>query len=295
MTVIQVVAASAALAAAAGFWIMVRVALRWPARGRVADRHGGGAAPRMGHAGRPSSWTWRTAQWPVAVAVGLVGWLFTGWPALGLGLAAATVGLPIMFTAGSLAQANISRMEGLEEWTRRLADVLAIGVGLEQAIQTAARTAPDAIRAEVATLAARIAARAQTEQALRSFADDLGDPAGDLVVAALILAARRRGPGVAGALTAIAESVGEEVAARRRVEADRAKPRATARAVTVITIGIVAMGLLNRGYTLPYGTALGQMVLAATLGFFAAALWWMHSMTVTARPARLLASSEGGL
>lgn len=294
MTVTQALAASAALVAAVGFWIMAAAALGLPAQGRAADSPGGRIAKRVKPMRRTASWSWRTVQWPVAAAVGCLCWVTTGWPALGLGLSAATIGLPIMFGAGSLAQASISRVEGLEEWTRRLADVLAIGLGLEQAIQAAARTAPDAIEAEVSTLAARIAARAPTEQALRSFADDLDDPAADLVVAALILAARRRGPGVASALTAIAESVGEEVAARRRVEADRAKPRTTARAVTVITIGIIAMGLINRGYTHPYSTALGQMVLAATLGFFGAALWWMHSMTVTARPARLLATQVGG-
>ena len=111
-------------------------------------------------------------------------------------------------------------------------------------------------------------------------------------MASLILASRRRGPGVAAALTAIADSVGEEVAARRRIEADRAKPRTTARAVTAITLVIITAGLLNRGYTGPYGTLLGQVVLSATLGFFGAALWWMHSMTRTTRPARILSAHE---
>lgn len=295
MTAVQALAALSALLAVAGFWIMGAAALGRPVRSCGGESHRDiGTAlgkPRMR---RSRSWSWRTAQWPAAAAVGFVGWIATGWPALGLGAAGATIGLPIMFTAGSQAQVSIARVEGLEEWTRRLADVLAIGLGLEQAIQTAARTAPPAIATEVSTLAARVAARAPTEQALRDFADDLGDPAADFVVAALILAARRRGPGVAAALTAIAESVGEEVAARRRVEADRAKPRTTARAVTVITLGIIALGLVNRGYTHPYSTALGQAVLAATLGFFAAALWWMHSMTVTVRPARLLDSRDPG-
>jgi Flp pilus assembly protein TadB len=212
--------------------------------------------------------------------------------ALGAGAAAAVIGLPAMTRADTRAVMQIDRVEAVEEWTRRLADVLAIGVGLEQAIQTAARTAPEPIADEVTTLSARLAARNSTESALRRFADDLDDPTADLVVAALILASRRRGPGVSAALSAIAESVAEEVAARRRIEADRAKPRATARAVTVITVGIVGMGLLNRGYTAPYGTSLGQVVLAATLGFFGAALWWMHSMTRTTTPVRMLAAAE---
>lgn len=227
-----------------------------------------------------------------AAGLGLAAWTLSGWPALGVAATAAAVGLPAVVGADRRAQEQIARVEAVEEWARRVADVLAIGVGLEQALSSAARTAPAAIAEPAATLAARIAARTPTEGALRQFADELADPAADLVVAALILASRRRGPGVAAALTGLADSVGEEVAARRRIEADRAKPRATARAVTVITLVIIGIGLMNGAYTAPYGTPLGQVVLAATLGFFGAALWWMHRMTLGVAPARLLSGAS---
>jgi tight adherence protein B len=279
MTAAQVLAGTAALLVAAGLALVV-VGLRpGPAPVGGAAR---AAAPRF-----PTAL--RSARWPVAALAGALGWGLTGWPALGLAAAGAALGLPAILRADARAAAQIERVEAVEEWSRRVADVVAIGVGLEQALQTAARTAPAPVAGEAATLAARIAARMPTEEALRRFADELADPTADLVVAALILAARRRGPGVAAALTALADSVGEEVAARRRIEADRAKPRATARAVTAITLLIMAAGLLNRGYTAPYGTALGQVVLAATLGFFGAALWWMHSMTRSVPQARILA------
>ncbi len=280
MTAAQVLAGVAALVAASGH--------------RAHGRGGNGlATPSRALPSPPAiEWSWASLRWPAALGIALLVWAFTGWPALGLGAAAAAIGLPAMSGAAASAEVQIDRVEAVEEWTRRLSDVLAIGVGLEQAIQTAARTAPAPIAAEVATLSARIAARTPTETALRRFADDLDDPTADLVVASLILASRRRGPGVAAALTAIADSVGEEVAARRRIEADRAKPRTTARAVTVITLAIIAAGLLNRGYTGPYGTFLGQVVLTATLGFFGAALWWMHSMTRTTPPARILGAQE---
>ncbi len=282
MTAAQVLAAVAALLAAGGITLMGIALVGTPERTRVAAQ-GGRRYAR-------SNLSWPAARWPVAGLAALAVWAASGWPALGLGAAAAVIGLPSMAAGGRAAEVAIDRVEAVEEWTRRVADVLAIGVGLEQAISTAARSAPEPIAAEVATLAARIAARTPTETALRRFADDLDDPSADLVVAALILAARRRGPGVAAALTAIADSVGEEVAARRRIEADRAKPRTTARAVTVITLAIIAAGTLNRGYTGPYGSLLGQVVLAATLGFFAAALWWMHAMTLTTQSARILAT-----
>lgn len=285
MMAAQVLGAASALVIAAGVALVVAglrgwapweqaAALRSPASGR-------GALARRRQATRAS----------VAACAGALAWLLTGWPALGVAAAGAVLGLPAIVGAESRAHDQIDRVESVEEWARRIADLLAIGVGLEQSIQTAARTAPPAIAAEASTLAARIAARTPTETALRRFAEEVADPTADLVVAALVLASRRRGPGVAVALTALAESVGEEVAARRRIEADRAKPRATARLVTVITLIIVGVGLLNRGYTDPYGTALGQVVLTATLGFFAAALWWMHSMTRSVPANRILGAT----
>ena len=277
MTAAQVLGGAAALLVVLGITMTV-AGVRGP---------GSPAFGAVRGAGRGGRGPWLRAA--LAAGVAAVAWLLTGWPALAVGAAGAVIGLPAVAGAGRRAEAQIDRVEAVEEWARRVADVVAIGVGLEQALLTAARTAPAAISGEAATLAARIAARTPTEEALRRFADELTDPTADLVVAALILAARRRGPGVAAALTAIAESVGEEVAARRRVEADRAKPRATARAVTAITVIIIGVGLLNRGYTDPYSTVVGQIVLVGTLGFFAGALWWMHSMTTPTVPARILA------
>jgi Flp pilus assembly protein TadB len=283
MTATQVLAGTAALMVAAGLALVVAGLRPAPASGALDARRFRVRLPG----------SLRSTRWPLASLSGVLGWMLTGWPALGAAVAAAVLGLPAVVRADARAAVQIDRVEAVEEWARRVADVVAIGVGLEQALQTAARTAPSAIATEATTLSARIAARMPTEEALRHFADEVADPTADLVVAALILASRRRGPGVAAALTALADSVGEEVAARRRIEADRAKPRATARAVTAITLLIMAAGLLNRGYTAPYGTALGQVVLAATLGFFGAALWWMHSMTRSAPPARLLAPEAG--
>ena len=229
------------------------------------------------------AWRWIT----VGLATG-VAWLLTGWPVAGL-IAAVTVwGLPILLSTSRDAAAAIDRIEALEEWTRRLSDVLVVGVGLEQAITATVRTCPDRIQTEVTALSARLSARWPTETALRAFADDLDDATADLVVATLILGARRRGPGLARVLAAVADSVAEEVAMRRRVEAERAKPRTTARAVTLITLGVVAVGSLNGTYLKPYGTVLGQLVLAMIACLFVAALVWMRALTLSKPQPRLL-------
>ena len=112
---------------------------------------------------------------------------------------------------------------------------------------------------------ARLRARWVTEEALRAFADDLDDATGDLVAANLILGARRRGAGLASVLEGLAESVAADVRARRQIEADRAKPRATARWVTLITVGVLVVLALSGSYIdpLPHPARPGDLGAAA--------------------------------
>lgn len=284
MTGLTVLGALAGLLVAAGALVILTSLI--PAAGKSARRPRAWPPRRV-----PVHGVWARWRWTAAGAGGLVAWLLTGWPVLGLVAAVTTVGLPILLGTSRVAARDIARVEAVEDWTRRLADILTVGVGLEQAIITSERTVPQPIGGEVSALAARLGARWPTEVALRAFADDLADPTGDLVVAGLILGHRRRGPGLARALTVVADSVAEEVAMRRRVEADRAKPRATARAVTLITLGVIAVGALNRTYLAPYGTPLGQLVLAGIAAAFVAALAWMRVLTLSQRQPRLLASA----
>jgi tight adherence protein B len=212
----------------------------------------------------------------VGLVVGVLVGLLSGWLIAVLVVPAALAGLPILLSAPP-ATAQIERLEAMEEWTRSLSGVLTVGVGLEEALVATLRSAPDPIRPEVTRLVARLRARWSTEQALRMFADDLDDATGDLVAANLILAARR-GAGVASVLESLAESVAADVRARRAIEADRAKPRATARWVTLITIGVLAVLGLTGSYITPYSTPAGQMILVLLLGGYVATLVWMRRM-----------------
>lgn len=234
---------------------------------------------------------WDRWRWASAVVAALAAWALTGWPVAGLIAAGTVVGLPVLLSTSQVAARTIERVEAVEAWTRRLADVLVIGVGLEQAISVTVRACPAPIQTEVAALAARLSAQWPTEAALRAFADDLDDATGDLVVAALILAARRRGPGLARVLSSLADSVAEDVAVRRKVEAERAKPRTTARAVTLITLGVAAVGALNGTYLRPYGTLLGQLVLTCIAVGFVACLAWMRALTLSTPAPRLLTTT----
>ena len=215
----------------------------------------------------------------IGLAAGVVGWLVTGWVlAIILGPLAA-VGLPMLLTAPDAAD-RIVRLEAMEEWTRSLAGVLTVGVGLEQALVATLRSTPDPIAGEVNRLVSRLRARWVTEDALRAFADELDDSTGDLIAANLILGARRRGAGLASVLEGLAESVSADVRSRRQVEADRAKPRATARWVTLISASALLVLAVSGDYVKPYGSPIGQVVLVVLLSAYVATLVWMKRMAI---------------
>lgn len=216
------------------------------------------------------------------LAAGVVVAALTGWWVAALVLPAATAGLPVLLSAPPAA-ARVDRLEAMEEWTRALSGVLTVGVGLEQALVSTLRSTPEPIRPEVTTLVSRLRARWATEDALRAFADDLDDATGDVIAANLVLGARRRGSGLASVLEGLAESVAADVRARREIEADRAKPRATARWVTIITVSVLAFLALTGDYIAPFGTPLGQVLLVALLSLYVATLVWMRTMA-TGRP-----------
>ncbi|MFD6137466.1 type II secretion system F family protein [Isoptericola sp. NPDC060257] len=221
-------------------------------------------------------------QTKILAGVGLVGgivvYAITHWlVAIVLGPIAG-VGLPVLLSAGSSGHV-IRRLEALEEWTRSLAGVLTVGVGLEEAIRMSLRSAPEEIRPEVTNLVARLRARWGTVAALRAFGDELDDATGDVVAATLILGASRRGAGLASVLESLAQSVADDVRARREIEAERAKPRATARWVTIITAGVLLVLAFTGDYIAPYSSALGQVLITAYLAAYVGLLVMMRRMS----------------
>lgn len=226
------------------------------------------------------------------VAAGLVAFVVTGWALALIAVPVAVVGLPILLSAPPAA-ARIRRLEAMEEWTRALSGVLTVGVGLEQALVATLRSTPDAIAPEVTRLVARLRARWVTEDAIRAFADELDDATGDLVAANLILGARRRGAGLAAVLEGLAESVAADVRARRQVEADRAKPRSTARWVTIISVGVLVILAVSGTYVEPYRSPFGQVILAVLLSAYVATLVWMRQMAIGRPLPRFLGHQSG--
>lgn len=226
-----------------------------------------------------------------AAAAGLLVLAVTRWPVAAVAAAVGVAAAPRLLSQRE-ATARVARLEALAGWTRRLADLLGSGAGgLEQVLQASVRTCPTPIAAEVAALAARLAVSGP-EAALRAFADDLDDPVGDLVAAALILRVRRGGSGLRPVLEGLAADAAALVRMRREVEADRAKPQANVRMLTVLTVAVLAAALLAaRPFLAPYGTVTGQLALAGVAGLFAAGFTLMGRLTRTIPTGRFLAPS----
>lgn len=280
-----VLAAPGALMAVA--LIVAVAALRGPARPPVPLRL---RAARWWHAAQAHA---LVARGVLALGAGLAVWLATGWPVAAAATAVGVLVVPALLARHD-AHAAIAKLDALSTWVRRLVDALASGAGgLESAIASAARTPPEPIADQVSALAVRIRTRGR-EPALRLFADELADPAADEVVAALILRSRAGGHGLVDVLEAKAEALATEAAARRDVEADRAKPRTDARLVIMITASVLAgLVLFADEFLAPFGTVLGQLVMTAIVVLMGAAVWWMHLLSRAQRNPRLFDAREG--
>ncbi|MFF7451617.1 MULTISPECIES: type II secretion system F family protein [unclassified Streptomyces] len=229
----------------------------------------------------------RTLSVCALVVFGAV-WLVSGNFVAGGLLGAAVVGVPWLITPSKIAAERIGQLEALSEWTQRLAGLLRLGMGLEQAMITSRKGAPDALAPQIASLSERLRRGWRPEEALRAFAGELDDVTADKVTAALILSVNDRGPGLAQALEDLAGTVREEVGRKRSIEADRAKPRTTVRWMTIITLGVIVAGFFVPSYTRPYSTLLGQLVLGFLTAGFVAVLAMMRQLGTFRRIPRFL-------
>jgi Flp pilus assembly protein TadB len=226
---------------------------------------------------------------PVAIGVGLLLLVVTRWPVLaGAGGLLVFFG-PALFGGAASEKRAIAQLEGLAAWTESLRDTIAGAVGLEQAIPATAYAAAPAISPQLIALSDRLRVRTPLPVALQRFADDLDDASADLIVAALMLNARLRGPGLRDVLTSLAGSAREELEMRRRVVSSRASTRRSVQIVVGISVFFVlGLTLFNRSYVEPYSSFLGQLVLLVVLGLFAAGFMWMRRLSVFELPSRFL-------
>ncbi|GAA4568116.1 type II secretion system F family protein [Planotetraspora kaengkrachanensis] len=226
----------------------------------------------------------------VAIVIGVVILVLTGWPVIAVGVVVLVLAWPGL--AGGMAEERraMQNLEALAAWTESLRDTIAGAAGLEQAIPASIRAAAPSLQPHLRELVDRLHTRMPLQDALRLLADDLADPSADLVIAALILNAKLRGPGLRDVLSALAASAREELDMRRKVEADRASTRKSVHIVVIASMGFAGgLVVFNREYVEDYATLLGQAVLVVVAGLFGAGFAWMRKLAKFDKPARILA------
>ncbi|MEP6696811.1 MAG: pilus assembly protein TadB [Pseudonocardiales bacterium] len=224
----------------------------------------------------------------LAAAAGLVTLVATRW----LTATAGAVML-VYFFGPSLSRAPatgaIDRVEALAGWCESLRDTIAGAVGLEQAIPASYTAAGPAISRPLGLLVDRLRTRQPLPMALHRFADDLDDPSADLVIAALILNSRLRGPGLRDLLGALSKSARAELDMRRRVEAARRATRRSVRIVVAVSLGVsLLLTLINHAFVDVYDTFFGQIVLTVVIAIYGAGFLWLRRLAKFSATSRFL-------
>ncbi|HJY26256.1 MAG TPA: type II secretion system F family protein [Actinomycetes bacterium] len=231
----------------------------------------------------------------LAAIAGLVTLLLTRWIVLAAGIALLVLYGDQIVGSAAMERVRLARLEALAIWTESLRDSIAGAIGLEQAIPSSAAVAPPVLRPTLNLLVDRLRIRTPLPDALLAFADDLDDASADVVVSALVLNARLRGPGLRDVLTALAISTREELDMRRRIEAGRRSIRRSVRIVMTIVLGVVGLlAVFNDDYVAPYDDLLGQAVLVLVSGMFLAGLLWLRKLARPVEVQRFLLDSSVG-
>jgi Flp pilus assembly protein TadB len=232
--------------------------------------------------------------WKATIAA-LLALLITRWPIAALGAGLLTMTWHGLLGGAGDERLSIARIEALASWTESVRDTIAGAVGLEQAIPSSLRAAGQVMQEPLRLLVDRLRTRMPLPVALERFADELDDPVADLIVAALILNARVRGPGLREVLTALSRSAREELDMRRRVIAQRRSTRRSVQIVVGVTLAMVAaLVLFNREYVAPYAAPEGQLVLVLVLAMFAAGFVWLKRLSGFDVPGRFLFGARAG-
>ncbi|WP_331731615.1 type II secretion system F family protein [Kitasatospora sp. NBC_01300] len=224
-----------------------------------------------------------------AGVAGMAVWLLSSWLLGGLLTAAAVLGLPWILQPGRGSKDQIKRLEALEQWVRRLSDIHTAGTSLEAAVAASLRSTPPGLVPEISRLTSRLGAGWQPKEAYRAFAAEMDDATADAVAALMIGHVEDRGAGLSRALGKLADQVAEEVRMRAKVEAEREKPRANARWVSLICLGVFTLSVISGSYVEPYSSPFGHLFLLGLAASFAGVLIWMRRIALPKPAPRFLA------
>lgn len=229
----------------------------------------------------------------VAVGIGVLVLAVTRWPSAGLAAVAISFLWPRIAGGTRVGRHQLAKVEALATWTESLRDTAGAASGLEQAIAGTVASSPPLLAAHVRALSARLTGRVPLPRALMIFAEEIGDPSADMVVAALSLNARQRAGGLDRILTALALTFREELEMRRKVEHQRRSVRRQALQISGLVIGfVIIQTLFSRSIIDAYSTLTGQLVLIVIVAVFVGGLIRIRRLSEPTAQPRFLATMD---
>lgn len=229
-----------------------------------------------------------------ATVAGLVVYGLLGWPVAALLAGGAVLWLPRPLAARHGRDRVVARTEAIASWAEMIRDNMAGSAGLEQALLASSRVAPPAIAPELRRFASRLEHHRLTDALVR-LGQDLDHPSADMVVVALVNAARMEARDLGPLLGRLADTIRSDVRMRLRVEVGRARIRTSARivaATTAVTIGFLFV--FSRQLLAAYDSTAGQLWLLVVAAVFAAGGWMLHTYGQIEMPERFSARAHQG-
>jgi tight adherence protein B len=225
--------------------------LRWPA-----------AQEFLVHAGLHDVTARDFALFSIASAgtAGVMAQLFLGWGmisglAAGLGLLA-----PYAYYVRRHDRRRAAIQDALVQAIEQLRDAIRAGLSVHEALAGLARTGPDALRTEFATLS-RDARLLGFESALGAMRDRLADPVFDVVACALLINDRLGGRLVSQVLDRLADATRAQLLIQHEVRAHQGRTVLSARIVAATPlVALVGLRASNPRYLEIFDSVSGQMV-----------------------------------
>lgn len=199
------------------------------------------------------------------LVVGLVVHLLLGWAIVSA--LAALFGLvgPLAYYVQRHDRRRAVLQNALAEAIAQLRDAIRTGLSVQDALVGLARTGPEGLRAEFATLA-RETRLIGGEAALLAMRDRLADPLFDVVAATLILNDRLGGRNVSQVLDRLAHTTRAQLRIQEELRAYQAQTVMSARVVAAMPLLVlVAIRQVNPRYLAVFNDWSGQLLLALCL------------------------------
>lgn len=232
---------------------------------------------------RPVNWVVVVKRAAIAWGLWAALWYLTGWPMAGATAAGISLVVPLLRAAQNERKRQLDRAEHLARWCEMVRDQIRAGNTLKAAIDTTAngRVTGDTIRVPVRVMSDRCDDMSVSD-ALRLFADDVGDAICDQIVTSLIMVEEKGGKQLVPVLSEIVDSVRRRASMRLRVETGRARTYSATRAMVYMTIGLALLATLFGGtFMEPFDTFAGQFWMAIIGVIFVGG---MYSMIPMSRP-----------